>query len=213
MLGPATPTTMTAAYLPTRRTLPLLRAAVQTCKGCDLYLNATQAVFGEGPQTARMAFVGEQPGNEEDIQGHPFVGPAGGILDRALTDASIERAEVYVTNAVKHFKFEERGKRRLHQKPRLGEVRACQPWLEAEMELVKPRVIVCLGATAAQALLGSKFRLTKERGIPFQHPWAPHVVATIHPSAILRAPDSTQRHAEYSRFVEDLKGARRLLGR
>ena len=213
MLGPATPTTMTAAYLPTRRTLPLLRAAVQTCKGCDLYLNATQAVFGEGPRTARMAFVGEQPGNEEDIQGHPFVGPAGGILDRALTDASIERAEVYVTNAVKHFKFEERGKRRLHQKPRLGEVRACQPWLEAEMELVKPRVIVCLGATAAQALLGSKFRLTKERGIPFQHPWAPHVVATIHPSAILRAPDSMQRHAEYSRFVEDLKGARRLLGR
>jgi len=160
-----------------------------------------------------MAFVGEQPGNEEDIQGHPFVGPAGGILDRALTDASIERAEVYVTNAVKHFKFEERGKRRLHQKPRLGEVRACQPWLEAEMELVKPRVIVCLGATAAQALLGNKFRLTRERGIPFQHPWAPHVVATIHPSAILRAPDSTQRHAEYSRFVEDLKGARRLLGR
>jgi uracil-DNA glycosylase family protein len=213
MLGPATPTTMTAAYLPTRRTLPLLRAAVQTCKGCDLYLNATRAVFGEGPRTARLAFVGEQPGNEEDIQGHPFVGPAGGILDRALTDASIERAEVYVTNAVKHFKFEERGKRRLHQKPRLGEVRACQPWLEAEMELVKPRVIVCLGATAAQALLGSKFRLTKERGIPFQHPWAPHVVATIHPSAILRAPDSTQRHAEYSRFVEDLKGARRLLGR
>jgi uracil-DNA glycosylase family protein len=213
MLGPATPTTMAAAYLPARRTLPLLRAAVQTCKGCDLYLNATRAVFGEGPRTARLAFVGEQPGNEEDIQGHPFVGPAGGILDRALTDASIERAEVYVTNAVKHFKFEERGKRRLHQKPRLGEVRACQPWLEAEMELVKPRVIVCLGATAAQALLGSKFRLTKERGIPFQHPWAPHVVATIHPSAILRAPDSTQRHAEYSRFVEDLKGARRLLGR
>jgi DNA polymerase len=157
--------------------------------------------------------VGEQPGNEEDLQGHPFVGPAGGVLDRALADASIPRAEVYVTNAVKHFKFEERGKRRLHQKPRIGEVRACQPWLEAEMELIKPQVIVCLGATAAQTFLGSMFRLTRGRGVPFPHPWAPHVVATIHPSAILRAPDSVQRHTEYSRFVEDLKGARGLLRR
>jgi DNA polymerase len=204
---------MTAAFLPARRTLPILRKAVQSCKGCDLYLNATQAVFGEGPRTARMTLVGEQPGNEEDIQGHPFVGPAGGILDRALADASIERTEVYVTNAVKHFKFEERGKRRLHQKPRIGEVRACRPWLEAEMELIKPQVIVCLGATAAQTLLGSKFRVTQERGVSFQHPWAPHVVATIHPSAILRAPDSVQRHAEYSRFVEDLRIARGLLRR
>ena len=178
-----------------------------------MYSKATQAVFGEGPRTARMALVGEQPGNEEDIQGHPFVGPAGGILDRALADASIQRSEVYVTNAVKHFKFEERGKRRLHQKPRMGEVRACRPWLEAEMELIKPQVIVCLGATAAQTFLGSKFRLTQERGVSFQHPWAPHVLATIHPSAILRAPDSEQRHAEYSRFVDDLKGARGLLGR
>jgi uracil-DNA glycosylase family protein len=204
---------MTAAFLPARRTLPILRKAVQSCKGCDLYLNATQAVFGEGPRTARMTLVGEQPGNEEDIQGHPFVGPAGGILDRALADASIERTEVYVTNAVKHFKFEERGKRRLHQKPRIGEVRACRPWLEAEMELIKPQVIVCLVATAAQTLLGSKFRVTQERGVSFQHPWAPHVVATIHPSAILRAPDSVQRHAEYSRFVEDLRIARGLLRR
>jgi uracil-DNA glycosylase len=204
---------MTAAYLPTRRTLPLLRTAVQSCKGCDLYLKATQAVFGEGPGTARMALVGEQPGNEEDLQGHPFVGPAGGILDRALAGASIERADVYVTNAVKHFKFEERGKRRLHQKPRSGEVRACQPWLEAEMKLIKPEVIVCLGATAAQTLLGNKFRLTQERGVPFEHAWAPQVVATIHPSAILRAPDSRQRHAEYARFVEDLKRAHGLLRR
>ena len=204
---------MTAAFLPTRRRLPLLRKAVQGCKGCDLYLKATQAVFGEGPREARMALVGEQPGNEEDLQGHPFVGPAGGILDRALADASIERTEVYLTNCVKHFKFEERGKRRLHQKPRIGQVRACAPWLEAEMELIKPQVIVCLGATAAQTLLGSKFRLTQERGVSFQHPWAPHVVATIHPSAILRAPDSEQRHAEYSRFVKDLKGARGLLRR
>ncbi|HSR09183.1 MAG TPA: uracil-DNA glycosylase family protein [Bryobacteraceae bacterium] len=136
-----------------------------------------------------------------------------GILDRALADASIQRAELCVTNAVKHFKFEERGKRRLHQKARMGEVRACQPWMEAEMELIKLQVIVCLGATAAQAFLGSKFLLTRERRVPFEHPWAPHVVATVHPSAILRAPDSAQRHAEYSRFVEDLKGTRGLLGR
>jgi DNA polymerase len=204
---------MTAAFLPARRTLPLLRKAVQGCKGCDLYLNATQAVFGEGPRRAHMALIGEQPGNEEDLQGHPFVGPAGGILDRALADASIERTEVYLTNCVKHFKFEERGKRRLHQKPRIGEVRACAPWLEAEMELIKPQVIVCLGATAAQTLLGSKFRVTQARGVSFQHPWAPHVVATVHPSAILRAPDSAQRHAEYSRFVEDLRNARGLLRR
>lgn len=162
---------------------------------------------------ARMALVGEQPGDEEDIQGHPFVGPAGEILDRALADASIQRPEVYVTNAVKHFKFEERGKRWLHQKPRIGEVRACQPWLEAETEVIKPQVIVCLGATAAQTFFGTKFRLTQERGVSFPHPWAPHVVATIHPAAILRAPDSAQRHAEYSRFVGDLKGARGLLGR
>jgi uracil-DNA glycosylase family protein len=198
-------------FLPQRRTLPLLRAAVQSCEGCDLYRHATQAVFGEGPKRARLVLVGEQPGSEEDIRGRPFVGPAGALLDRALADASIDRTDTYVTNVVKHFKFEERGKRRIHQKPRIGEMRACAPWLEAEIELIKPNTIVCLGATAAQILLGSKFRLTKERGVPIQHPWAPQVVATIHPSAILRAPDAAQRHAEYSRFVADLKGVKALL--
>jgi len=199
------------AFLPEKRTLPLLRTAARTCKGCDLYLKATQTVFGEGPKTALVAFIGEQPGNEEDLQGRPFVGPAGGMLDRALAAAAIDRQHVYVTNAVKHFKFEERGKRRLHQKPRIGEVNACQPWLEAEMAVVKPKVIVCLGATAAQALLGSKFRLTREHGVPFKHAWAPHVMATVHPSAILRAPDAARRHAEYDQFVADLQGVRKLL--
>lgn len=198
-------------FLPRRRTLPLLRTAVQACHGCDLYLKATQAAFGEGPKTARVALIGEQPGNEEDLQGRPFVGPAGSLLDRALADASLDRAHLYLTNVVKHFKFEERGKRRLHHKPRLNEIKACRPWLQAEMELIKPKVIVCLGATAAQALLGSKFRLTRERGVPQQHAWASHVLATIHPSAILRAPDAQQRHAEYARFVADLQGVHNLL--
>jgi uracil-DNA glycosylase family protein len=183
-----------AMFIPKRRTLPVLQTAVQSCEGCDLYRYANQAVFGEGPSAARIVFVGEQPGNEEDLQGHPFVGPAGTIFNRALDDASIDRAETYVTNAVKHFKFEERGKRRLHKKPRASEVRACQPWLEAEIELIKPRVIVCLGATAAQTMFGSSFRLTKQRGVPLPHPWAPNVVATIHPSAILRAPDLRSIH-------------------
>jgi len=200
-----------ASFLPEKRTLPVLRNAVQSCRGCDLYRHATQAVFGEGPKKARLVFIGEQPGNEEDMKGHPFVGPAGGLLDRALADASIDRAEVYVTNVVKHFKFEERGKRRIHEKPRIGEIKACEPWLEAEIDLIQPEVIICLGATAAQTLLGAKFRLTKSRGVPLDHPWAPHVVATVHPSAILRAPDAAQRHEEYSRFVADLKAARTLL--
>jgi len=199
------------AFLPDRRTLPLLRAAARTCNGCDLYRKATQTVFGEGPEAARVALIGEQPGNDEDLQGRPFVGPAGGVLERALAEASFERADVYVTNVVKHFKFEERGKRRLHQKPRLGEVKACQPWLQAEMELVKPKIIVCLGATAARTLLGSKFRLTSERGVPLQHAWATYVVATMHPSAILRVPDAADRHAEYARLVADLRVVRSLL--
>ena len=199
------------SFLPDKRTLPLLREAVQSCHGCNLYRRATQAVFGEGPKKARVVFIGEQPGNDEDIQGHPFVGPAGVLLDKALAEASIDRAESYVTNVVKHFKFEERGKRRIHQKPRSAEINACEPWLEAEIQLIQPEVIVCLGATAAQTLLGAKFRLTKSRGVPVEHPWAPHVVATIHPSAILRAPDAEQRHAEYGRFVADLKAIRALL--
>jgi len=168
-------------------------------------------VFGEGPKSARILLIGEQPGSEEDLQGHPFVGPAGGMLDRALTDASIDRSAVYVTNVVKHFKFEERGKRRLHKKPTMAEFRACQPWVKAEVELVKPKVIVCLGATAAQALLGNKFRLLQERGVPLKDSRADYVVATVHPSAILRTPDAADRHAAYASFVKDLVVVRRLL--
>jgi len=197
--------------MPQHPTLRALREEVQRCRGCDLYRYASQAVFGEGPRSARIVLVGEQPGDEEDRQGHPFVGPAGKLLNRALEEAGIQRSEVYVTNAVKHFKFEERGKRRIHKKPRVSEVKACHPWLEAEISLLKPEVIVCLGATAAQALLGPKFRLTKERGKFVTHPWGPHVTATIHPSAVLRAPDAEQRHEEYRKFVDDLKGVRNAL--
>jgi uracil-DNA glycosylase len=192
------------AFLPERRTLRSLQAAVQGCRGCELYRAATQAVFGAGPTTAKIALVGEQPGDEEDRQGHPFVGPAGKLLDRALHDAGIDSRDVYITNAVKHFKFEERGKRRIHKKPRASEVAACNPWLEAEMELIRPEVIVCLGATAVQAILGRAYRLTKEHGNFVEHTWAPRVTATLHPSAILRAPDSEQRHEAYAQLVSDL---------
>jgi uracil-DNA glycosylase family protein len=203
--------TTTAEFIPEHPSLRALREEVQRCRGCDLYRYATQAVFGEGPRAARIAMVGEQPGDEEDRQGHPFVGPAGKLLNKALAEADIDRSEVYVTNAVKHFKFEERGKRRLHKKPRMSEIKACNPWLEAEMSLIKPEVIVCLGATAAQALLGSKYRLTQERGRFVEHRLAPLVTATIHPSAVLRAPDAEQRHEEYRKFVADLKTVRNLL--
>src|SRR5438552_15976417 len=162
-------------YLPARRTLPALNRAVQDCQGCDLYRDATQAVFGEGPARAPVMFVGEQPGDQEDRQGRPFVGGAGRMLDQALEEAGIDRKRVYVTNAVKHFKFEERGKRRIHKKPRASEVKACNPWLEAEMAVLKPHVIVCLGATATQAVLGNAYRLTKERGKFVEHRWAPRV--------------------------------------
>jgi DNA polymerase len=207
---PATPTTA-ADYIPEHPTLRALREGVQKCRGCDLFRYATQAVFGEGPRSTRVVLIGEQPGDEEDRQGHPFVGPAGRLLNKALDEAGIQRADVYVTNAVKHFKFEERGKRRIHKKPRVSEVKACHPWLEAEISLVQPEIIVCLGATAAQALLGPKFRLTKERGKFVEHPWGPHVTATIHPSAVLRAPDAEQRDQEYREFVDDLKRVRNVL--
>jgi len=202
---PKLPTKTAAEFLPVRRSLPALRDAVQSCKGCDLYKRATQAVFGEGPRAARVVLVGEQPGDQEDIQGHPFVGPAGRLLDRALAEAGIDRAEVYLTNAVKHFKFEERGKRRIHKKPNLAEVRACSPWLEAELLAIGPEVVVCLGVTAAQSILGPGHRLTEGRGKFFSHPWAPHVTATVHPSAILRAPEEDQRHAQYKALVADLE--------
>ena|SRR5579863_2544224 len=202
-----------ARFIPPRPSLPKLRQAIQNCQGCDLYRYATQAVFGEGPRQAPIVFIGEEPGNEEDLQGHPFVGPAGKLLNHALEDAGIERSEVYVTNAVKHFKFEERGKRRLHKKPRASEIQACRPWLEAELSLIQPKIVVCLGATAAQTMLGGTFRLTKERGKFFEHPYVRSVTATVHPSAILRAPDDQQRHAQYTEFVDDLKRIRERLNK
>jgi DNA polymerase len=163
-----------------------------------------------GQTSAQIVFIGEQPGDEEDHQGHPFVGPAGKLLDRALADAGIDRSLVYVTNAVKHFKFEERGKRRLHKKPSGMEIRACRPWLEAEINLIQPQIMVCLGATAARSVFGSAYRVTKERGLFVKNPWAPPVTSTVHPSAVLRAPDEKQRHAEYQNLVDDLKKVRRL---
>jgi uracil-DNA glycosylase family protein len=205
-----TQTAGAADYIPERLTLPKLRKDVQTCRGCDLYAHATQAFMGEGPTSAQIVFIGEQPGDEEDRQGHPFVGPSGKLLDRALADAGIDRSLVYVTNAVKHFKFEERGKRRLHQKPSGREIKACRPWLEAEINLIQPQIIVCLGATAAQSVFGGTYRMTKERGLFVQNSWAPHVTSTVYPSAVLRAPDQQQRHTEYQNLVDDLKKVRRL---
>ena len=169
-------------------------------------------MFGEGRRTARLLLVGEQPGDREDLEGRPFVGPAGLLLDRALEEAGISRVDAYVTNAVKHFKWEPRGKKRIHQKPNAVEIAACRPWLEAELAVVKPKVLVCLGATAAQALLGKAFRVTKSRGVPVASPLAPRVMATVHPSSILRAPDEESRRREYAAFVHDLKAAARHLG-
>jgi uracil-DNA glycosylase family protein len=202
---PPTEASTAAEYVPEHPTLHKLREAEQNCRGCDLYAHATQAVSGEGPHSAQIILIGEQPGDEEDRKGHPFVGPAGKLLDRALVDAGIDRSLVYVTNAVKHFKFEERGKRRLHKKPSGLEIRACRPWLEAELNLIQPQIVVCLGATAAQSIFGSTYRVTKERGQFVGNSWAPHVTSTVHPSAILRAPDEQQRHSEYLKFVDDLK--------
>jgi uracil-DNA glycosylase len=193
------------AFLPQRRTLPALRQAAQTCRGCDLYIRATQTVFGEGTSKARIVFVGEQPGDQEDRAGRPFVGPAGGVFDRALVQAGILREDTYVTNAVKHFSFEPRGKARLHKRPRAGEVRACAPWLNAELAAVKPDALVLLGATAAQSLLGPQFLVSRERGKPLVSPLAPLVIATIHPSAVLRAPDEASRQEAFESLVEDLK--------
>ena len=190
-------------FLPERKNLKTLRAAAQHCRGCHLYEPATQTVFGEGPADARLMLVGEVPGDREDREGHPFVGPAGRELDRALEAAGIERTEVYLTNAVKHFKFEERGKRRIHQTPRKGEVDACFPWLDTEIKLVRPQALVTLGATAAKALHGSSFRLTQHRGELLDSDVAPIVAATIHPSAILRSRDA--REAEREAFAADLR--------
>ncbi len=194
-----------APFVPTHSTLPKLREAAAGCKGCELWKLGTQTVFGGGAPHARVMFVGEQPGDQEDKAGKPFVGPAGRILDKALIEAGINRNEVYVTNAVKHFKWEPRGKRRIHKKPNQLEINACRPWLEAEVSVIKPKVIVCLGATAAQSILGKSFKVTQQRGELIPHDLAPHVVATVHPSSILRAPDEDKRHEEMAKFVEDLK--------
>lgn len=203
-----------APFVPEDRTLPILRDAVQKCHGCDLYRHATQAVFGEletgmaakKPKVAIM-MIGEQPGDKEDKEGRPFVGPAGKLLDKCLEEAEIERSKVYVTNTVKHFKWEPRGKLRIHKKPSMKEIRACRPWLEAELETVHPRLIVCLGATAAQALLGSGFRITQSHGKIQQVEGFPPVIATLHPSAILRAQTDEDRERDTRTFLDDLRQA------
>ena len=200
-----------APLVPSRPSLASLRRAAAGCRACDLWRRGTQTVFGEGSARARVMLVGEQPGDREDLEGRPFVGPAGRVLDAALEKAGIDRAAVYVTNAVKHFKWEPRGKRRIHQKPNSVEIAACRPWLDAEIALVKPEVLVCLGATAAQALLGRAFRVSRERGRFVPSGLAPRVLATVHPSSILRAPDDETRRAETERFVSDLKKVARAL--
>jgi uracil-DNA glycosylase len=197
-----------AALIPDRPTLPKLKKAAANCRACPLWENATQTVFGEGSKDAEIVLVGEQPGDQEDLAGRPFVGPAGRLLDDALEEAGIDRKLAYVTNVVKHFKWQPRGKRRIHQKPNAAEVAACRPWLEAELDIVKPKVLVCLGATAAQALLGRQFRVSKDRGVPVESDLAPVVMATVHPSSILRAED---RDRELELFVEDLRQVAKAL--
>jgi uracil-DNA glycosylase len=201
------------SLLPDRPTLGTVREIAAGCKACDLYRRGTQTVFGEGPTRAEVMFVGEQPGDAEDLAGRPFVGPAGKLLDRALEEAGIDRRVVYVTNVVKHFKWEPRGKRRIHAKPNAGEIGACRPWLETEIALLKPRVLVCLGATAAQALLGKTFKVSQRRGEFVESSLAPQVTATVHPSSILRAADDEARRAEMKQFVADLKKVAAALSR
>jgi DNA polymerase len=202
-----------APLVPPHPTLPLLRQAAATCHACDLWKRGTQTVFGEGAPRSRVMLVGEQPGDREDIQGHPFVGPAGRLLDTALERAGIDRATAYVTNVVKHFKWEPRGKRRLHSKPNQAEIAACRPWLDAELEVVRPLVLVCLGATAAQAILGKSFRVSVDHGklFPSTLPGTPRIMATAHPSAVLRAPDDDARHAAMVQLVADLAGVAAIL--
>jgi uracil-DNA glycosylase len=200
-----------ADFLPARESLKALREAAAGCRGCDLYEDATQTVFGEGRKAARVMLVGETPGDQEDRQGKPFVGPAGRELDKALARAGIDRADAYVTNAVKHFRFEERGKRRIHQKPEGRHVKACRPWLEAELRQIRPEAVIVMGATAARSLLGPSFRVTQERGTLLDSGLAPVVVATIHPSAILRERDDDARHLQREAFTSDLQVAAEAL--
>lgn len=199
------------APVPEQPTLPRLRSAVTDCRACGLWVGATQAVFGEGSARAEAMLVGEQPGDREDVEGAPFVGPAGGVLDRALQEAGIDRGLVYVTNVVKHFHYRARGKRRIHQRPEAVHISACRPWLDAELAVVRPRVLVCMGATAAQALVGRHVRVTKDRGRALDSPLADYVTVTVHPSSILRAPDDAARREAYAAFVEDLRGVARVL--
>jgi uracil-DNA glycosylase family protein len=215
---PARMPSSTAPFVPEERSLPVLSQAVQQCRACDLYRNATQAVFGEveAHTAARrprvdLMMIGEQPGDSEDREGHPFVGPAGQLLDKCLQEAGIDRRKVYVTNAVKHFKWEPGGKRRIHKKPSLREIHACRPWLDAELETVQPKVVVCLGATAAQALLGSGFKVTQTHGQVQHAEGLPPVVATWHPSAILRTPTDEERHRQMEVLIEDLRAAARAM--
>jgi DNA polymerase len=197
-----------APLIPPRATLKKLREAAADCRACHLWKLGTQTVFGEGKQSSMMMFVGEQPGDREDLEGRPFVGPAGALLDKALEEAGIDRSRVYVTNVVKHFKWDPRGKRRIHKKPNAMEIAACRPWLEAELRVVKPKALICLGSTAAQALIGPKFRVSKQRATFVESPLAPLVTATVHPSSILRAPTDEARRMEHKRFIDDLKKIR-----
>lgn len=197
--------TTAAEFIPSSRSLRTLADAAQSCRGCPLYKRATQAVFGIGEKSARLMLIGEQPGDQEDLQGAPFVGPAGKLLDECLEEAGIDRTDTYMTNAVKHFKHETRGKRRLHKKPSAREVNACRPWLERELEIVQPRVVLCLGATAAKALLGSTFRITRQRGEWLESEWSELTMATFHPSAVLRVPTSEDRQRMRDTLVHDLK--------
>jgi len=203
--------TSAAEFLPKRHTLESLRAAARSCEGCDLYKNATQTVFGEGPKDASVMLVGEQPGDMEDRQGRPFVGPAGRLLDKALAEAHIPRDEVYITNAVKHFKWIQRGKRRLHQKPLIRQVVACKPWLEAEIQAMHPKVVVCLGATAAQSMMGRIVRITQERGKFLDGDSGAGVFVTIHPSSIYRLREKAEQEKEFRRFVAEMKTVQRRL--
>lgn len=204
-----------AALIPSSPTLAVLQQVSKSCKACDLWKLGTQTVFGEGPARARVMFIGEQPGDSEDRAGRPFVGPAGRLLDEALSEVGIDRNEVYVTNVVKHFKWEaaQRGKRRIHKKPRQSEIEACRPWLDAELQVVRPEVLVCLGASAAQALLGKDFRVTRDRGKPMKSNLAPCVMATTHPASILRAPDSAAREQGRRELVRDLGKVASLIRR
>ena len=209
---PATESKSASAFMPATNSLDALREAARVCRGCDLYAHATQTVFGVGPEDARLMFVGEQPGDMEDRQGSPFVGPAGKLLRGALSEAGIDPALVYITNAVKHFKFIERGKQRIHASPKRIEIVSCTPWLEAEIRALQPTLVVALGATAGQALLGTKFRVTQSRGVLVRADFAENVIATIHPSAILRA-DPSVRDEQHRAFVADLKLVRETLER